>query len=285
MNKKLILSTIVAALAFIGVGTAFNAQPVAAKTKIIMVKSTKQQNHYIKLANRKGTHYFKGYKVKMQSFSVGTDCQTYEAAFGDTGYDTGSPVYKMNGTIDHDSEYLSDGYQIEAIGTKTVNGKHFFISKDEDGKYLNLASDFYMPTSYRIKKGHKMKLYCIPFPDDLKDPSMYPTIFPATTDIAKQLGAELSGLPGGYLKMKKKSRLLITSPKCDSLNSDDGETYLMLFDETNDVFTPYGMGDLCVRQSDVKKNLVKAKGTFNGGLYAFNGNKIIHNWYDDDYQF
>lgn len=110
----------------------------AARQHIIAPHTVAQYNHYIRLANRKGTHYF-GYHVEMSHWAIGAD------------------NYEMNGAPDHDEDAFFSVCDI--VGTKTIKGKHFFIVDNHPGHFLVLAKDFYVPTSYQVKRGQTVQVW------------------------------------------------------------------------------------------------------------------------------
>ena len=112
------------------------AQTVQAARRVVHVNTVSGHNHYHKLANRKGTHYF-GYTVYMSDWAMGTG------------------VYSMSGKLE-DTGSLSN---TEIIGTKTIKGKHFFIAFDDPGKFLVLANDYYAPTSYQVNRGQTVQVW------------------------------------------------------------------------------------------------------------------------------
>lgn len=111
-------------------------QMVQAARRVVHVNTASGHNHYIKLANRKGTHYF-NHTVKMSDWAMGTG------------------IYSMSGKLE-DTDSLSN---TEILGTKTINGKHFFIATDHPGKFLVLANDYYAPTSYQVKRGQTVQVW------------------------------------------------------------------------------------------------------------------------------
>lgn len=250
-RKLLVAIASIAAFVTVGIaGLANNTQTVAAKTKTIYVQSTKQQNKYIKMANRAGTHYFKGYKVKMRAYTGTLYCDS-----DDDGVNVGAPIYTMNGKIDSGYE-LRQAYTELFIGIKTINGQHFFIAKDSAGKYLRLAKDFYVPTSYRLKKGHHIKQYQLVRSDD--------GFFTANDFKNPKLELE-----GNYIWTKMFNRVLVVNAKTqDGRIYYKGEAYRPIYDTD-------GTSNGYFKESDIKNNLVKAKGTFGVGD-TFNGNKIVH---------
>lgn len=112
------------------------AQTVQAARRVVHVNTVSGYNHYHKLANRKGTHYF-GYTVQMSDWAMGTG------------------IYSMSGKLE-DNDSVSDTV---ILGTKTINGKHFFIATDYPGKYLVLANDYYAPTSYQVNNGQTVQVW------------------------------------------------------------------------------------------------------------------------------
>lgn len=111
-------------------------QTVQAARRVVHVNTVSGHNYYHKLANRKGTHYF-----------------GYTATMSDWAMDTG--VYSMRGKLE-DINNLCD---TEILGTKTINGKHFFIATDHPGTFLVLANDFYAPTSYQVNRGQTVQVW------------------------------------------------------------------------------------------------------------------------------
>lgn len=139
LAKKLVSA---AAMSFALLGGTYlvnnqTTQTVQAARRVVHVNTVSGYNHYRKLANRKGTHYF-GYTVNMAGWAI------------DSG------TYSMNGKlVDHDV-FFDD---TEILGTKTINGKHFFIATDHPRKFLVLANDYYAPTSYQVKRGQTVQVW------------------------------------------------------------------------------------------------------------------------------
>ena len=67
----------------------------------------------------------------------------------------GTGVYSTSGKLE-DNDSISD---TEILGTKTINGKHFFIATDDPGKFLVLANDYYAPTSYQVNRGQTVQTW------------------------------------------------------------------------------------------------------------------------------
>lgn len=139
LAKKLVSA---AAMSFVLLGGTYlvnnqTTQTVQAARRVVHVNTVSGYNHYRKLANRKGTHYF-GYTVRM------------------AGWAMENGIYSMNGKLEDADVFFSDG---EILGTKTINGKHFFIATDHPGKFLLLAKDFYAPTSYQVKRGQTVQVW------------------------------------------------------------------------------------------------------------------------------
>lgn len=109
---------------------------------------TKQYNHYIKLANRKGTHYFK-IDHFMRDWHL-DNFVTYSMH--------GKRLETLNG-----SAGLPVGDDI--IGTKTIGSKHYFITCDGEVVCLIHPNYFYAPTVYRVKKSQTIKTYDLPDED------------------------------------------------------------------------------------------------------------------------
>ncbi len=116
------------------------AQTVQAARRVVNVNTVSGYNHYHKLANRKGTHYF-GHIVYMSDWAMGTG------------------VYSTSGKLE-DTGSLSD---TAILGTKTIKGKHFFIATDHPGNFqshfLVLANDYYAPTSYQVNRGQTVQTW------------------------------------------------------------------------------------------------------------------------------
>lgn len=113
-------------------------QMVQAARRVVHVNTVSGYNHYRKLANRKGTHYF-GYTANMAEWAMGAD------------------NYNMNGQ--HYGDYDGGFGDTNIVGTKTVNGKHFFIVDNHPGHFLVLANDYYAPTSYQVKRGQTVQVW------------------------------------------------------------------------------------------------------------------------------
>lgn len=249
--------------AFLAIGTislSTNANTVAAKTRHIYVQSTKQQNHYIKLANRPGTHYFKGYKVTMAGWGSGMS----EDGLDEYGND-GALTYKMNGQVDHDYT-ATDGIEATIIGTKSIGNKHFFISKVDGEKTLVLARNFAVPTMYRLKKGHHITEYKPSYV--MKSNGVYGNVD------WKHL--RLHSI--GYHEFNHKYKfavMLVLSPKVESGRVwYNGEAYRPISDDGNGWF---------IKEKDIKKDLKKATGYVSPSTSSdrFSGNRILHENYDD----
>lgn len=143
LAKKLVSA---AAMSFALLGGTYlvnnqTTQTVQAARRTVHVNTVSGYNHYRKLANRKGTHYF-GYTVKMSNWAMDGWNYSMQGKAPDNNLD------KMNSLCD-----------TEIIGTKTINGKHFFIATDHPGKFLVLAKDFYAPTSYQVKRGQTVQVW------------------------------------------------------------------------------------------------------------------------------
>lgn len=102
-----------------------------------VAQTTGQYNHYLKLAQRPGTHYFK-HAIRLQSWEGETT--------GDGKDDTGAN---------------SVGYEV-IIGTKTIGNKHYFITSNEykrKAEGLATIKSFHVPTAYEVKPGQTIKIY------------------------------------------------------------------------------------------------------------------------------
>ena len=69
----------------------------------------------------------------------------------------GADNYNMNGQ--HYGDYDGGFGDTNIVGTKTVNGKHFFIVDNHPGHFLVLANDYYAPTSYQVKRGQTVQTW------------------------------------------------------------------------------------------------------------------------------
>lgn len=114
-------------------------QTVQAARRVVHVNTVSGYNHYRKLANRKGTHYF-GYTAEIASWAMGADNYTMQGKHHN----------------DYDGNMFPDA---DIVGTKTVNGKHFFIVDNHPGHFLVLAKDYYAPTSYQVKRGQTVQVW------------------------------------------------------------------------------------------------------------------------------
>lgn len=113
------------------------AQTVQAARRVVNVQTPGACSHYIKLANKPGTHYFNK-QLEMINWAVD------------------SPTYNMNG---EKPEYSTTFGGDDIVGTKTINGKHYFIANNYPGHYLAVAHDYYAPVSYQINKGQTVQTY------------------------------------------------------------------------------------------------------------------------------
>lgn len=249
-RKHKIFAAVISMAAFFTIGTvglSTNSQAVSAKTRTIYVQSTKLQNHYIKLANRPGTHYFKGYKVKMASDNAALN------SVMDEDKRCGTLAYKMNGQIDKSYD-PTVAFAPTIIGTKTVGSKHFFITRDDDGKHLALAKDFKVPTMYRLKKGHHITAYDIPFLTNKDGVATYRNFGNPSFEVSDHFNST-------------KTRFLAVNTGTESgLVPWHGEKYRAFY-----ITGGYGA---YFKQSDIKKHLVPAKGMTDADKY--NGNHIVH---------
>ena len=141
LAKKLVSA---AAMSFALLGGTYlvnnqTTQTVQAAHKNIYAHTATLHNHYIRLANRKGTHYF-GYHIDMSDWCMG------------------EYMYHMNG-----KPYTADGEDalnhVDILGTKTLNGKHYFICDGHPGKFLVLAKNYYAPISYQVKRGQTVQVW------------------------------------------------------------------------------------------------------------------------------
>ena len=113
------------------------AQTVQAARRVVNVQTPGAIIHYIKLANKPGTHYFNK-QLEMIDWAVD------------------SPTYNMHGEKpDYSITFGGD----DIVGTKTINGVHYFIANNYPGHYLEVAHDYYAPVSYQINKGQTVQTY------------------------------------------------------------------------------------------------------------------------------
>lgn len=113
------------------------AQTVQAARRVVNVQTPGAISHYIKLANKPGTHYF---HKQLEMINWAAD----------------GPTYNMHGE-DPDCDVTFGGSDV--VGTKTINGEHYFIANNYPGHYLTRAKDFYAPVSYQINKGQTVQTY------------------------------------------------------------------------------------------------------------------------------
>lgn len=142
LAKKLVSA---AAMSFALLGGTYlvnnqTTQTVQAARRVVNANTVSSYKHYRKLANRKGTHYF-GYHVSMASWAMGAD------------------NYSMSGRHYGDYNGILFGNNNDIVGTKTINGKHFFIDDNHPGHFLVLANDFNAPTSYQVKRGQTVQVW------------------------------------------------------------------------------------------------------------------------------
>lgn len=140
--KKLVSA---AAMSFVLLGGTYlvnnqTAQTVNAARRVVNVVNVQTPgaiSHYIELANRPGTHYF---NKQLEMIDWATD----------------SPTYNMHG---EKPDYTITFGGEDIVGTKTVNGVHYFIANNYPGHFLMRAKDFYAPVSYQINKGQTVQTY------------------------------------------------------------------------------------------------------------------------------
>lgn len=139
--KKLSLIAAGVGLATAGITAVTNTTSITvqAKTRIILAKKPSQIRHYIKLANRKGTHYFK-HPVGMVDFEA----------------DNALEHFHMNGKFD-DNTATESNIGTTIIGTKTIDNKHYFIEKWHT---LVLAKAYNPARGYKVK--HAFDVYSLP---------------------------------------------------------------------------------------------------------------------------
>lgn len=134
-----LLSSIALSSALLGIGTvATNSiKPQTVQAADLLQKMTpKIINHYIRLGKRSGTHYFKK-PISLTEFSNADEDGTVGFHGQDVDYFGGGI-----GTIN------------EVIGTKELNGVHYFITDD---KSLTPIDNFYAPTAYVVKPGQTIR--------------------------------------------------------------------------------------------------------------------------------
>lgn len=112
-------------------------QTVQAARRIVNVQTPGAISYYIKSANKPGTHYF---HKQLEMINWAAD----------------SPTYNMHG---EKPEYTTTFGGEDIVGTKTINGKHYFIANNYPGHFLMRAKDFYAPVSYQINKGQTVQTY------------------------------------------------------------------------------------------------------------------------------
>lgn len=139
LAKKLVSA---AAMSFALLGGTYlvnnqTAQTVQAARRVVNVQTPGAISYYIKLANKPGTHYF---HKQLEMINWAAD----------------SPTYNMHGEKpDYGITFGGD----DIVGTKTINGEHYFIANNYPGHYLMRAKDFYAPVSYQINKGQTVQTY------------------------------------------------------------------------------------------------------------------------------
>ncbi|MCO0808280.1 hypothetical protein QFX17_09935 [Lactobacillus helveticus] len=137
--KKLVSA---AAMSFALLGGAYlvnnqTTQTVQAARHVVNVQTPGAISHYIKLANKPGTHYFNK-QLEMINWAAN------------------SPIYNMHG---EKPELTTTFGGDDIVGTKTINDKHYFIANNYPGHFLTLAKDYYAPVSYQINKGKTLQTY------------------------------------------------------------------------------------------------------------------------------
>lgn len=139
LAKKLVSA---AAMSFALLGGTYlvnnqTTQTVQAARRVVNVQTPGAISHYIKLANKPGTHYFHK-QLEMINWAAN------------------SPTYNMHG---EKPELTTTFGGDDIVGTKTINDKHYFIANNYPGHFLTLAKDYYAPVSYQINKGKTLQTY------------------------------------------------------------------------------------------------------------------------------
>lgn len=138
-NKKLLTKIIVTGtLLTVGAFTLVYTNKVDAKA--LPVATTKDYNKLQKLAKQPGEHAAKT-KKWYTSFMPGENVQAV--------YNYGT--YKLNGALSNPG--VRD--YIKYVGSGTFNGKPYFISKDDNGKFLMPAEYCKVPYAYKLKSDAK----------------------------------------------------------------------------------------------------------------------------------